>query len=325
MKSSIIPIFIPHLGCPNNCVFCDQHKIASTVKEPDFSEVKGIIEQGLLYARKPQISFYGGSFTAIRRELMDGYLQTAVPFVESGLCDSIRLSTRPDAIDEDILETLRKYHVKTIELGAQSMCDRVLAASGRGHTAFDTSKASGLIKEYGFELILQMMVGLPLSEKEDELYTAEALCRLRPDGVRIYPTCVIDKTPLYDMYLAGRYKALSVDEAVDICADLLDIFEKYGVYIVRLGLNPTEELSNGGVKAGAYHPALGEMVYSRRFLKKVLPLVPKEPYDILVTPKSLSVAIGQKRCNLSYLKSISPLCSIKGEEGLELPFKISIR
>ena len=112
---------------------------------------------------------------------------------------------------------------------------------------------------------------------------------------------------------------------MDICADLLDIFEKYGVYIVRLGLNPTEELSNGGVKAGAYHPALGEMVYSRRFLKKVLPLVPKEPYDILVPPKSLSVAIGQKRCNLSYLKSISPLCSIKGEEGLELPFKISIR
>ncbi|MEA4920202.1 MAG: radical SAM protein [Clostridiaceae bacterium] len=325
MKRSIIPIFIPHLGCPNNCVFCNQRQIACE-KEPQPYEVSQIIESALEYAENPQISFYGGSFTAIPRQAMLGYLEAAYPFVAAGQCDSIRLSTRPDAIDEEVLDILGRYGVRTIEIGAQSMEDSVLEASGRGHSSSDTQRASHLIKEHGFELILQMMVGLPKSTAEDEKRTAVAISALKPDGVRIYPTCVIENTPLYEMYKTGRYKALTVEKSVDICADLLEIFDQNHIPVVRLGLNPTEELSGGAVKAGAYHPSLGEMVYSKRFLKKILPLIPRDrPYDIVVQPKMLSVAIGQKKSNLVYLKSISRLCRIIAEEGLLKPFEIRVK
>lgn len=320
MKSSVIPIFIPHLGCPNDCVFCNQHRIACD-KEPDVSEVRDIIEKGLEYSSCPQICFYGGSFTAIDRGLMLGYLEAAYPYVRDGRCDSIRLSTRPDAIDREILDILSRYGVKTIELGAQSMSDRVLMLSGRGHTAEDTEKASRLIKNAGFELILQMMVGLPGSAEDDEYATARELCRLSPDGVRIYPTCVIADTPLYDMYLNGRYKALSVEEAVDICAGLADIFEQAGVTIVRLGLNPTDELSSGGVKAGAYHPALGEMVYSRRFYNRMAGFVPRDKaFEIIVPPRMLSVAIGQKKCNLTRFRALGPLEAIRADKDCTEPY-----
>ena len=318
MRSSIIPIFIPHLGCPNNCVFCDQRQIASA-EAPSADRVREIIDKALEYAVRPQISFYGGSFTAIGNELMESYLKAAWPYVEDGRCDSIRLSTRPDAIDPERLEILKKYGVRTIELGTQSMADHVLTASGRGHDAEATRRASALIHEYGFELILQMMVGLPGASIEDELYTAREICALRPTGVRIYPTCVIGGTPLYEMYKRGIYKDLSIYEAVDICADLLDIFEEKGIKVVRLGLNPTEELSGGAVKAGAYHPALGEMVYSRRFLKDILKKAPNVPYEILVPPRMLSIAIGQKKCNLEYLKNTTSLAAIKARKGIEEP------
>lgn len=319
MKNSIIPIFIPHLGCPNDCVFCNQRRIAAP-KEPDAAEVKNIIEEGLKYSHRPQISFYGGSFTAIRRELMVSYLDAAYPYVASGRCDSIRLSTRPDAINDGILDILASHGVKTIELGAQSMDDKVLALSGRGHTAEDTRASSSLIKSRGFELILQMMVGLPGSDRETELETAKKIRDLKPDGVRIYPTCVIDDTPLYDMYKRGDYKALTVDEAADICADVAVIFREKSIPVVRLGLNPTDELSSGGVKAGAYHPALGEMVYSRVFYNDMAPLVPKDrPFEIAVPPRMLSIAIGQKKRNLPLFSALGDFRGIKAEKGLEAP------
>lgn len=317
MKNSIIPIFIPHLGCPNDCVFCNQRRIAAP-KEPDAEEVRNIIEEALKYSKSPQISFYGGSFTAIRPELMEAYLDAAYPYVASGRCDSIRLSTRPDAINDGILDILASHGVRTIELGAQSMDDKVLELSGRGHTSDDTRTSSALIKERGFELILQMMVGLPGSDRDTELKTAREICRLSPDGVRIYPTCVIDDTPLYDMYKSGDYKALTVDEAVDICADIAAIFRDNNIPIVRLGLNPTDELSSGGVKAGAYHPALGEMVYSRIFYNDMAPFVPKDrPFEIVVPPRMLSIAVGQKRRNIPLFAALGDFRGIKAEQGLE--------
>lgn len=319
MRSAIIPIFIPHLGCPNDCVFCNQRHIACP-KEPDVQEVTEIIDKALCYCQNPQISFYGGSFTAIDRKLMTGYLEAAYVYVKDGRCDSIRLSTRPDAIDNEILGILSEYGVRTIEIGAQSMNDRVLMLSGRGHTSADTERASRMIKAAGFELILQMMVGLPGSRHEDELDTARKICALSPDGVRIYPTCVIEDTPLYDMYQRGIYKALTVEEAVDICARLATIFYDKSIAIVRMGLNPTDELSAGAVKAGAYHPAFGEMVYSRLFFNAMSARVPKDkPFEIVVPKALLSTAIGQKKCNLDLFKSVGDIRGIRTEEGCKKP------
>ncbi|MBR5283862.1 MAG: radical SAM protein [Clostridia bacterium] len=318
MKRSILPIFIPHLGCPHDCVFCDQKQIASP-SVPGAEDVQKIIEEGLRYAKCPQISFYGGSFTAIDRAKMVEYLQAAHPYILDGRCHSIRLSTRPDAIDREVLDILRAYGVQTIELGAQSMVDEVLRKAGRGHAAEHTASASALISEYGFELILQMMVGLPGSRYEDELYTAKALARLKPHGVRIYPTCVLGNTALCRMYEMGSYRPMTVEEAVPVCADLLDIFEAENIPVIRLGLNPTEELSGGAVVAGPYHPAFGEMVMSERFFRSVEAVIPKDgrPYEIIVPPKIHSIAIGQKKANLRRFSAISNIQTIRSDTACE--------
>lgn len=272
MKSSLIPVFIPHLGCPNDCVFCNQRRIAAP-RAPAADEVRELVTAGLKYARMPQIAFYGGSFTAIPAELQEEYLACACEFVRRGEADSVRVSTRPDCVDGETLSRLAAYGVRTVELGAQSMDDGVLAAAKRGHGAEDTRRAARLVKAAGMELVLQMMVGLPRSDREAELATARELAALKPVGVRIYPVCVIEDTELCDMYRGGEYEPLSVERAADICADVLEIFEAEGIPVIRIGLNPTEELSAGGAVAGAYHPAMGELVRSRLYLKRALRLL----------------------------------------------------
>ncbi len=324
MKRSIIPIFIPHVGCPNDCVFCNQRHIAQP-HAPQPCEVEEIIKNGLEYASLPQLSFYGGSFTAIERGLMEGYLHSAYGFVKAGLADSIRISTRPDAIDEDVLDILCRYGVKTIELGAQSMSDGVLLLSKRGHTARDTEEASRLIKARGLELILQMMVGLPGSREDDEYHSAREIAALAPDGVRIYPVCVIADTELCTLMENGKYAPLTVERAVELCAGLVDIFERQGIPVVRLGLNPTEELSGGAVRGGAYHPSLGELVYSRRFLDKLLPYLTRgEKLTVTVPPKGLSIARGQKNRNVHFLLQNYQEVKILGKEGQTEPFIITV-
>ncbi|MBR4879990.1 MAG: radical SAM protein, partial [Clostridia bacterium] len=259
---NIIPIFIPHLGCPNDCVFCNQRSIASPFV-PTKEDVKNTINEALKYSKNPQIAYYGGSFTAIGEEKMTEYLSTAYEFIEKGLCKDIRVSTRPDCISEEILALLKKYGVSTIELGAQSMCEDVLIASKRGHTAQDVRDASKLIRESGFTLGLQIMTGLPLDNEEKSVYSAHEMVRCQPAMVRIYPVCVIDKTELADMMRLNAYSPISVDNSVETCAKLCGIFEDNGIEVIRIGLNPTEDLSNGAVLGGAYHPALGEMVRAR--------------------------------------------------------------
>ena len=215
------------------------------------------------------MAFYGGSFTAIPVTEQISLFEAAKPYLDDGTISSIRLSTRPDAIDDEVLARLKRYSVQTVELGAQSLCDKVLYLSGRGHTAKEVEDASRLVKEAGFELILQMMTGLPGDTDESCLETAKKIIALKPNGVRIYPTVIVRDTALYDMWKAGKYKEHTVEDAVRVCAKLTKLFDFSGIPIIRMGLNPTEDLSGGDAVGGAYHPALGELVRSRMMLSLI--------------------------------------------------------
>jgi len=315
MRNSIIPVFIPHLGCPHDCVFCNQKRISGSLLPACPEDVVREIEVGLEKCAVAELAFYGGSFTAIPISEQRALLDAAQPYLLDGRISSIRLSTRPDAISGEILDMLWEKGVRTIELGSQSMVDSVLAASWRGHTAGDTERAAEMIKSRGFSLILQMMTGLPGSDRECDIRTARSIATLRPDGVRIYPTVIIRDTALADMWRAGEYAEHSVEDAVETCSEILPIFEAAGIPVIRLGLNPTDELSGGDALGGAYHPALGEMVKSRIFLKKAREKLsiaePGSNVIIGVHPSCISQMTGQKRCNVVALKSEFALKSLK--------------
>ena len=321
-KRRIIPIFVPHLGCPHACVFCNQKRISGALSPATPEDVKRQITEGLGKTEKGteiEAAFYGGSFTAIPPGEQISLLGAALPFLRSGALTALRLSTRPDCIDEETLARLKKYGVETIELGVQSMKKEVLEASERGHTPEDAERAAGLIKDAGFKLILQMMTGLPGDTPEFSVYTAKKLAELKPDGVRIYPTVIIKDTPLYDMWRAGTYREHTVDEAADLCAELLDIFDSAGIPVIRLGLNPTEELSGGAAAGGAYHPAFGEIVASKRYLKKAEAAIEKagarEEMTLMVAKGQISAATGQKKANIEALCGKFGIKRLKIREG----------
>lgn len=324
-KNSIIPVFVPHLGCPNNCVFCNQNRISGALEPATAETVKNAIENAAALTPKEskrQLAFYGGSFTAIPACMQEELFEAAKPYMDSGFIDSIRLSTRPDAIDSDTLDRLKKYGVSTVELGAQSMDDEVLKFSGRGHTAEDVENASRMVKAAGFKLILQMMTGLPGDSEESTVKTAERIIALKPDGVRIYPTVIVKDTELCDMWQRVEYTEHSVEEAVDWCSRIVPMFEAAGIPIIRMGLNPTEDLSGGDAVGGAYHPALGEMIYSRIMRNEAEKLLTGVKAGSTVTlgvnPADISKAIGQHRCNIGWLTEKFGLKSLK-IKGCELP------
>lgn len=307
-RESIIPVFVPHLGCPNDCVFCNQRRISGAQLPATADDVRQAIENaaGLPdIGSRRQLAFYGGSFTAIPVENQEALLGAAKEYLDKGIIHSIRLSTRPDAIDGVVLNRLRRYGVETVELGAQSLNENVLLLSGRGHTATDVENASKLIKEAGFKLILQMMTGLPGDSDESCIETAKRIIALKPDGVRIYPTVIVKDTALFDLWKAGRYEEHSVEDAVRICAKLVPFFDEAGIPIIRLGLNPTEELSGGDAAGGAYHPALGELVKSRIMLQKAEKLLenvkPGSRVVLGVNKSKISQMVGQHRCNTEKL------------------------
>lgn len=319
-KRRIIPVFVPHLGCPNDCVFCNQRRISGALtpatKETVFEAVTsaGDMEAGSI---RRELAFYGGSFTAIPSDEQEELLSAAYSFIKAGKLDCVRLSTRPDCIDSDVLTGLKKYGVTTIELGVQSMCPDVLKASNRGHTAEDAIKAASFIKEFGFELILQMMTGLPSDTAEKSIYTAREICKLNPDGVRIYPTVIIKDTALYDMWQAGSYSEHTVDDAAELCATLLDIFDEANIPVIRVGLNPTDELSAGSALGGAYHPAFGELVAGKRYLykaKKLLSGYKSKEVVLGVAKGEISKAVGQKRCNIRILMADFALDKVSFKE-----------
>lgn len=273
MKHINIPVFIPHLGCPNTCVFCNQRKI-SGVSEFDIGGVRDKIETVLKSEHSSgaeiEIAFFGGSFTGIPREQMLSLLELAGGYLRSGEVRSLRCSTRPDYIDEEIIDILKSHGMTTVELGIQSMSDSVLRMSRRGHTAEQSMRACRLIKESGIRLVGQMMTGLPGSSREDEIYTAECLCMADADAARVYPTMVFAQTELEAMLNRREYLPPDTEDTVERVADVLEVFDRYSVPVIRIGLCASDELeSDEGIIAGGYEPAIGEMAVSRIFLRRM--------------------------------------------------------
>ena len=235
-KQYIIPIFVPHLGCPNDCVFCNQKSISGQKSNMTKEKAKKIIDDYLESIKDEvaeiEIAFFGGSFTAIEKEKQEELLKVAYEYIKNGKVESIRVSTRPDCIDKETLKRLKKYGVKTIELGVQSANDYILKKANRGHTFADVKKASKMIRWNGFKLGHQMMVGLPESTRIDEINTAKALVKLKPKMVRIYPVLVIKNTKLEEEYKEGKYQPLSVVQAVEICKDIVRIFADKNIDIL---------------------------------------------------------------------------------------------
>ena len=328
-RAFILPVFVPHWGCPHACVFCNQRRISGAAMPARAEDVKKAIQEAAAFlpkGGKRQLAFYGGSFTAIPVKEQEALLGAAKEALDRGEIDAVRLSTRPDAIDETVLSRLKAFGVETIELGAQSMDNKVLQLAGRGHTAHDVERASELIKAAGFRLILQMMTGLPGSSDESDAETARRLIALKPDGVRIYPTVIVRDTALYDMWQAGEYEEHTVEDAVRVCAKIVPLFEQAGIPIIRLGLNPTEELSGGAAAGGAYHPALGELVKSRILLEKARALLkgtePGSRVTLMVGRGKASQMAGQHRENIRRLTGEYALSDLKIREKTEADTEI---
>ena len=315
-KQYIIPIFVPHLGCPNDCIFCNQKSISGQKKSMTKEEAKNIIDNYLASINKEdaeiEIAFFGGSFTAIEKEKQEELLKVAYEYVKEGKVESIRISTRPDCIDKETLKRLKKYKVKTIELGVQSANDYILKRANRGHTFKDVKKASKLIRWYGFKLGHQMMVGLPESTRIDEVNTAKQLIKLKPNMVRIYPVLVVKNTKLEKEYEEGKYQPLSVVQAVEICKEIVRLFADKKIDIIRVGLQNTEEISDpknkqSEVVAGPYHPAFRQLIESAMWYDAIVGKIKKlnvkvKEVEVTVNPIDANNVIGHKKENVLKLK-----------------------
>ena len=299
---------MPHAGCPHQCAFCNQKSISGKLKSVTPEDVEKAVKVAVDSApgSDGEIAFFGGSFTAVDRTYMLTLLQSAKKFVSMGLFKGIRISTRPDAVDEEICNILKENLVTSVELGCQSMDDEVLLANRRGHTAKDVENATRLLKKYGFEVGHQMMTGLYKSSCEKDIETAEKIIALSPDTVRIYPTVVLENTALCRLYRQGEYEVMSERQTVALCAELLEMFEKNNIPVIRMGLHSGGGVEDGYV-AGFYHPAFRQLCESEIYLKKILREIEKckiNKGNIIVktAPSAVSSTIGQKKSNLLFLK-----------------------
>ncbi|MBR2955026.1 MAG: radical SAM protein [Ruminococcus sp.] len=331
MKHSNISIFIPHIGCPHRCSFCDQRTISGAEKIPHGDDVREICEKALAEVKFPEnteIAFFGGSFTAIPRAYMTELLEAAYSFVGEGKFKGIRLSTRPDCIDREVLTILKKYGVTSIELGAQSMSNKVLKANQRGHSADDVEKAAKLIREFGFELGLQMMVGLYKSDMADEFETLDKIAAIRPDTVRIYPVVILDGTKLGELYKSGEYSTFSFDEVTEFAAIAMMKFEYEGIKVIKCGLHASEFVERD-MLGGFYHPAFRELceadIYKRAIHRAVadkesgiLQILKRKVkgVSIAVHPSCISKAIGQNKSNIKYFQELGLNIKIIGDENI---------
>ncbi len=339
-KEYIIPIFVPHLGCPNNCTFCNQKRISGQTKMVTAQDVKNTIDFFLKHFRDDykyvEVAFFGGSFTAIDEKTQVELLEAVQEYIQNKKVNSIRISTRPDCIDKEILKRMKKYHVKTIELGVQSTNNYILKRCKRGHTYEDTKKASKLIRRHGFILGHQMMVGLPESTKQDEINTAKELIRLKPKIVRIYPVLVIKDTELADEYERGDYTPLTVGQAVERCKDIVDLFNRNKINVIRVGLQNTEEITDPGTEkssviAGPYHPAFRQLVESSMWYDSIVNKIKKvnakvKKVKIIANDVNVNNIIGHKKENIEKLKDVYDVEVVieKSEEIKPGKFKIEI-
>ncbi len=326
MKQTNLSIFIPHYGCPNCCSFCNQRTISGTKIPPTADEVYQILaEQQKQLSEKDmcaEIAFFGGSFTAVDREYMVSLLKTAQYFTVNHPRQfrGIRCSTRPDCIDREILGILKEYGMTTIELGAQSMNDTVLTANRRGHSADDVRKAAGLIREYGFTLGLQMMTGLYKDRPEYCIETAREFIRLGADCVRIYPTVILKNTYLGELYEQGEYGSFGFEETIDLCAELLNMFSKAEIPVIRLGLHSGGDF-DGEILGGVYHPALREICEGRIMfhrMKKAMAESGKTRFRIYTDRRNISLISGHKKENKLKLSELGYSFSITQEDGTDL-------
>lgn len=324
MAHNNVSIFVAHVGCPNICSFCNQHTISGSQSAPTIDEVRSTCEMAFNQIEdksNTEIAFFGGSFTAIEKSYMVALLECVQDFIGKDKFVGIRISTRPDCITSEILDILKKYNVTAIELGCQSMKDSVLTANRRGHTAQDVYNACELIKSYGFELGLQMMVGLYTSTIQDEYYTMNEIIKLNPKTVRIYPTVVLKGTHLDELMQSGEYKLYSLDTMVDICADFLTQFNNSGINVIKCGLH-SSELVEAEMTGGYYHPAFRELCESRIYRNIIESIVKENPnrvnnaYSIFVSSRYISMATGQKKSNIKYFKDRGILLSILGADNL---------
>ena len=331
MKHVNVALFAVHGGCPHMCSFCNQKSISGSEGNLKKEDIDSAVHTALRnspegFGNSGEIAFFGGSFTLMNREYMVSLLESAYFYVREGLFKGIRISTRPDGIDPEICSLLKTYGVTAVELGAQSLDNRVLAANNRGHSAESVVTATLTLKESGFETGLQMMTGLYLSEDEDSIETAEKIIALKPDTVRIYPTVVLEGTELDRLMKAGLFIPKGVEESAALCAKLIPMFENSGIKVIRVGLH-----SGGGVEGkmtgGAYHPAFRELCDAKIYLEKAMSLfkdMPRGSYEISVARGEKSKMTGQKRQNIVYLQSLGYICRVSEDEGT-VKYDIKIR
>lgn len=339
-KEYIIPIFVPHLGCKKCCTFCNQRTISGEKKQVTAKDVTDTIEYYLKNFKNEnnyvEVAFFGGSFTAIEREKQEELLSAVQPYIKEKKVDSIRLSTRPDAIDKDILRMLKKYNVKTIELGVQSTNNYILARCKRGHSFEDVKKASKLIRFYRFNLGHQMMVGLPDSTEKDDIQTAKDIIKLRPKMVRIYPVLVIKGTELEEEFNKGDFTPLTVGQAVERSKEIVKLFEQKNIRVIRVGLQNTDTITNSENKesevvAGPYHPAFGQLVEDAIWYDKIVDEIKKInakviKVEIEANSKNINNIVGHKKENLEKLKDTYALIATakENDEIKEGKFKINV-
>ena len=319
-----IPIFVSHSGCPNDCIFCNQKKISGQHQALDIEHCKKVIEDALecsgQHNTQIEIAFFGGSFTGIEKKRQIEYLGLAKNYLDTGGICGIRISTRPDYIDKEILDLLLAYGVTAIELGVQSTDDQVLALNNRGMTFADTENAVALIRTYNFALGLQMMTGMYGSDNQKDIRTAVDIVGLKPDFVRIYPTVVIGETVLYDLYQSGAYKLQSLEETVALCSEIYRIFIGKNIPVIRIGLMASEQINQDKV-IGAYHPAFGELIIGRYYYGKLEQLIADQKGETLIIKwkkEMFSKLAGNKKENINQLKAKYKFRNIKFRESAEL-------
>lgn len=307
MKHYNIPIFISHFGCPNSCVFCNQKKINGRETDVTMEDLKNTIEmylETLPKNSKKEVAFFGGTFTGISMKLQEEYLKTAYEYIKKGDIAGIRLSTRPDCINDEIVAQLKKYGVTSVELGVQSLDEKVLLATERYYPVSVVEEACKTIKKYGIELGIQLMIGLPQSTDENDYETAVKALSMKPDMVRIYPTLVIKNTKMEKMFLDGEYLPLSLEGAIKRTRKIYALLESNNINIIRVGLQPSEDLREDGVVlSGPFHPAFRELVETEiyyDFLKKII--AEERKLEIIANEKDISKIVGIKKANRVRLK-----------------------